>query len=104
MSLHILRHKKWHVWNQDNEDQYTKDENEYMAQVEAEEKSSRMADMEKRIQKIKERKGSKSLRSIPFLVCFCVKDNGKSQRRNKTDGSHWELLQRSPFLRTKSTR
>lgn len=56
MSLHILRHKKWHVWNQDNEDQYTKDENEYMAQVEAEEKSSRMADMEKRIQKIKELK------------------------------------------------
>ena len=57
MSLHILRRKKWHVWNQDNEDQYTKDENEYMAQVEAEEKSSRMADMEKRIQKIKELKG-----------------------------------------------
>ena len=57
MSLHILRHKKWHVWNQDNEDQYTKDENEYMAQVEAEEKSSRMADMEKRNQKIKELKG-----------------------------------------------
>ena len=57
MSLHILRHKKWHVWNQDNEDQYTKDENQYMAQVEAEEKSSRMADMEKRIQKIKELKG-----------------------------------------------
>ena len=48
MSLHILRHKKWHVWNQDNEDTFTKDENEFMAKVEAEEKSSKMADMEKR--------------------------------------------------------
>ena len=64
MSLHILRHKKWHVWNQDNEDTFTKDENEFMAKVEAEEKSSRMADMEKRIQKIKEMKGNKKWQNI----------------------------------------
>ena len=57
MSLHILRHKKWHVWNQDNEDRFTQDENEFMAKMEAEEKGSRMADMEQRIKAIKEMKG-----------------------------------------------
>lgn len=59
MSLHILRHKKWHVWNQDNEDIFTRDENEFMAKVEAEEKQQRMNDMEKRIQLMKERQGIK---------------------------------------------
>ena len=59
MSLHILRHKKWNVWNQDNEDIFTRDENEFMAKVEAEEKSARMNDMEKRIQMMKERNGLK---------------------------------------------
>ena len=57
MSLHIVRHKKWNVWNQDNEDIFTRDENEFMAKVEAEEKSARMNDMEKRIQMMKERNG-----------------------------------------------
>ena len=66
MSLHILRHKKWHVWNQDNEDTFTKDENEFMAKVEAEEKSSKMADMEKRIQKIKEMKGIQTVPEHPI--------------------------------------
>ena len=59
MSLHILRHKKWHVWNQDNEDIFTRDENEFMAKVEAEEKQKRMNDMEKRIQLMKDRQGIK---------------------------------------------
>ena len=59
MSLHILRHKKWHVWNQDNEDIFTRDENEFMAKVEAEEKQQRMNDMEKRIQLMMERQGIK---------------------------------------------
>lgn len=66
MSLHILRHKKWHVWNQDNEDIYTRDENAYMAKVEAEEKQQRMADMESRIQQMKAQKGIKQERTHPI--------------------------------------
>lgn len=67
MSLHILRHKKWNVWNQDNEDIYTRDENEFMAKVEAEEKQSRMADMEKRIQMMKEQRGIKEEVTHPIV-------------------------------------
>ncbi len=70
MSLHILRHKKWHVWNQDNVERYEKDESEFMQKVENEEKQERMALMEKRIQQIKERNG------IP------ASDGGSSQRES----------------------
>lgn len=70
MSLHILRHKKWHVWNQENEDIYTRDENEYMAKVEAEEKSERMNEMEKRIQMMKERNGLKDIQQTPIAGIF----------------------------------
>ena len=63
------------MWNQDNEDKFTKDENEFMAKVEAEEKSSRMADMEKRIQKIKEMKGIQIVPDHPvqgWIIMDCV--------------------------------
>ena len=70
MSLHILRHKKWNVWNQDNEDIFTRDENEFMAKVEAEEKSARMNDMEKRIQMMKERNGLTAPQQHPVSGMF----------------------------------
>ena len=70
MSLHILRHKKWNVWNQDNEDIFTRDENEFMAKVEAEEKSARMNDMEKRIQMMKERNGLTAPQRHPISGMF----------------------------------
>lgn len=66
MPLRILRHKKWHVWNQDNEDRFARDESAFMAKVEEEEKNSRMADMEKRIQQIKEMKGMNTSVEHPF--------------------------------------
>ena len=71
MSLHILRHKKWHVWNQDNEDIYTRDENAFMAKVEAEEKQQRMADMESRIQQMKAQRGIKQERTHPIEGSCC---------------------------------
>ena len=66
MPLRILRHKKWHVWNQDNEDRFARDESAFMAKVEEEERNSRMADMEKRIQQMKEMKGMDTSVVHPF--------------------------------------
>ena len=68
---HILRHKKWHVWNQDNEDIYTRDENAFMEKVEAEEKQQRMADMETRIQQMKAQRGIKQERTHPIEGMCC---------------------------------
>lgn len=72
MSLHILRHKKWHVWNQDNEDIFTRDENAFMEKVEAEEKQQRMADMESRIQQMKAQRGIKQERTHPIESSCCI--------------------------------
>lgn len=91
MSLHILRHKKWHVWNQDNEDIYTRDENAYMAKVEAEEKQQRMADMESRIQQMKAQKGIKQERTHPiegeWYTFFDIVDPRKIPSASGGDGS-----------------
>ena len=75
MSLHILRHKKWHVWNQDNEDIFTRDENAFMEKVEAEEKQQRMADMESRIQQMKAQRGIKQERTHPIDSSCCISFN-----------------------------
>ena len=72
MSLHILRHKKWHVWNQENEDIFARDEREYMEKVEAEEKNERMNAMSKRIQQMKERNGIQEVRQHP-LEGSCIR-------------------------------
>lgn len=57
MALHILRHKRWHVWNQDNEDRYAKDEREHKDEIEKMALSSRENALESRLELLKAKAG-----------------------------------------------
>lgn len=53
MPLHILRHKKWHPWNKENQEQFDRDEKQHREEIEHQQDQSRRLAFSNKIEKMK---------------------------------------------------